>query len=199
MGTKRKVIKIKTIEKPVKGYEGLYTVDSNGNIWNDKTWTRLFQDKNKYGYNYVKLKGHDGEVKNCRVHRVVAIAFLENPNNYTDVNHKNENKRDNRVENLEWCDRKYNSRYGTARKRLSLHRRNSPKVKRKPVIRLFDYKYFDSMDETKYYGCSPTHVRECCNGTRKTHKGSRWRYATHEEVLKYGKKYNFVKRVERGC
>lgn len=83
-------------------------------------------------------------------------------------------------------------------KRLSLHRRNSPKVKRKPVIRLFDYKYFNSMDETKYYGYSPTHVRECCNGIRKTHKGSNWRYATRDEVLKYGRKYSFVKNMERG-
>lgn len=184
--------------KSIPGYEGLYSADSDGDIWNDKTWTILAQDKNKYGYNYVKLKGKDGKVKNCRVHRLVALAFLPNPNCYTDVNHKNENKRDNRLCNLEWCDRGQNSRYGTARERLSKNRRNSAKVKRSPVIRMPGNKYYNSLEETRRDGYIPSHVRECCNGERKTHGNFRWRYATEEEKKKYGRKYTFIKNLERG-
>jgi hypothetical protein len=135
----------------------------------------------------------NGKRKKYRVHRLVAEAFLDNPNNFTDVNHKNENKRDNRLCNLEWCDRKYNSSYGTAQARLSTSRKNSPKVYRVPVIRIFPYKFYNSIEETRKDGYCPTHVRECCLGIRKTHKNSEWRFAVNKEVKKFGKVYTFIK------
>lgn len=68
--------------------------------------------ESKKGYYQVTLI-KDGKKKHYRVHRLVASAFLENPFNYTDVNHKDENKTNNHVDNLEWCTRKYNNNYGT--------------------------------------------------------------------------------------
>ena len=64
----------------------------------------------------------DGERKFYSIHRLVAQTFLDNPNNYPCVNHKNENPADNRLDNLEWCTHAYNSNYGTRNQRLSKSR-----------------------------------------------------------------------------
>lgn len=119
------------IWKAVKGYEGLYEVSNLGNV---RSLDKVIKSKHngttlrkgriltpfyeeKKGYYQVALT-KDGKVKKYRVHRLVAIAFLENPFNYTDVNHKDENKINNNVDNLEWCTRKYNNNYGTKRERI---------------------------------------------------------------------------------
>ena len=67
--------------------------------------------KTKGGYLRLPLTINN-KAKSYLVHRLVALAFIPNPNNYPEVNHKNEDKTDNRVENLEWCDRSYNINYG---------------------------------------------------------------------------------------
>lgn len=70
------------------------------------------------------LKGNDGLNHTMRVHRIVAMAFLDNPNNYPIINHKDENPSNNHVDNLEWCTYKYNTNYGTAIERRSLSKEN---------------------------------------------------------------------------
>lgn len=102
---------------------GVYEVSDQGNVRNRKTGRLLKQVKNKDGYLQVGLR-EDGKSKSFRVHRLVAFAFIPNPDNLPQVNHKNEDKTDNRVENLEWCDAKYNSNYGTHNKRVSNGVRN---------------------------------------------------------------------------
>lgn len=111
--------------KDIKGYEGLYEVSNLGNVRSlDRTVKRgqgytikegrvltpFYEEKKGY---YQVVLAKDGKAKTYRVHRLVAVAFLENPNNYTDVNHKDEVKTNNNVDNLEWCTRKYNNNYGT--------------------------------------------------------------------------------------
>ena len=97
--------------KNVIGYEGLYEVSNIGNVRNVRRNTLLKLSKNNYGYIQVYLY-KNGIRTGLKVHRLVAEAFLPNPDGLPQVNHKNEDKSDNRVDNLEWCDHKYNINYG---------------------------------------------------------------------------------------
>lgn len=87
----------------------IYSVNNKGQVRNDNTGRILKYRTAGSGYYCVGING-----KNQYVHRLVAEAFLPNPNNLPCINHKSENKAENFVENLEWCDYKYNSNYGSA-------------------------------------------------------------------------------------
>lgn len=111
------------IWKDVEGYPN-YMVSSMGNVkslnyrGNTGKEKMLKYDNNK-GYNRVLLY-KDGKYKKYMVHRLVAQAFIPNPNNYPIINHKNENTIDNRVENLEWCTHQYNTNYGSRSKKFAI-------------------------------------------------------------------------------
>ena len=103
--------------KDIKGYEGLYAVTSCGKVWGYKR--KMFLSPRLHnGYLRVALS-NNGTTKDFFVQRIVAEAFIPNPNNLPQVNHKDENKENNCVENLEWCDAKYNINYGTRNSRMS--------------------------------------------------------------------------------
>lgn len=117
--------------REVVGYEGLYQVSNYGNVKSyDRYYTllnggiRLHKGKilkqHCRIYNKVVLS-KNGIIKTFDVHRLVALAFIPNPhpNEWNQVNHKNEDKTNNRVTNLEWCDNSYNQRYGSCPKRKS--------------------------------------------------------------------------------
>lgn len=93
----------------------LYSINSIGQIRNNKTNKLLSLHKNKYGYIIAGLKINN-KYKSFSVHRLVAKLFINNPNpkEFNVVNHINENKSDNRAENLEWCTQSYNHNYGNA-------------------------------------------------------------------------------------
>lgn len=93
-----------------------YQVSNTGKVRNIKDFRLLGQQLNKAGYYIVNLR-KDLESYTCLVHRLVAIAFLPNPDNLPIVNHKDENTINPNVENLEWCTAKYNVNYGTAKER----------------------------------------------------------------------------------
>jgi len=105
--------------KPVSGYEGHYEVDNLGNVYSVKRDRRILVKRlNTNGYEVVTLcKG--GVQRTMRVHRIVASAFLPNPDNLPFINHKDENRINNSVENLEWCTPRYNLIYGGARERAA--------------------------------------------------------------------------------
>lgn len=120
--------------KDVVGYEGLYQISSYGevksldkeiNLSNGGIYVKLgkmlLKHEDKYGYWTVTLY-RNRIPKTLKIHRLVALAFLENPNSLSQVNHKDENKKNNHVDNLEWCDCKYNNSYGTRNKRISASR-----------------------------------------------------------------------------
>lgn len=93
-----------------------YQVSNTGKVRNLKDFRLLGQSLNKNGYYTVNLR-RDLESYTCLVHRLVAIAFIPNPDNLPIVNHKDENTINPNVENLEWCTEEYNVNYGTARER----------------------------------------------------------------------------------
>ena len=93
-----------------------YSVNDLGEVFNNKTGRKLRQTV-KRGYCNVYLYNADGR-KFFLVHRLVAQAFVPNPNKYPEINHKDENPLNNCAENLEWCTSKYNSNYGTHKEKL---------------------------------------------------------------------------------
>lgn len=99
--------------KDIKGYEGLYAITSCGKVWSYRR-NRFLKSRDK-GDGYVKatLTDRNGKATDRSIHRLVADAYIPNPDNLPEVNHKNENKAKNNVQNLEWCTRQYNVSYGT--------------------------------------------------------------------------------------
>ena len=96
----------------VPGYEGLYEVSNIGNVRNVRRNKLLRLQKTNNGYIRVVLS-KNGIKTGFQVHRLIAQAFLPNPDNLPQINHKDEDKTNNNVTNLEWCDAKYNNNYGT--------------------------------------------------------------------------------------
>ena len=120
---------VEVVRKPVKGYEGYYEVDQFGRVYsvdrlipvndNGRQYNKALgrkqmkQNMHSKGYKVVSLT-KDGKTKTVFVHRIVAEAFISNEDNLPMVNHKDEDKTNNFVENLEWCTAKYNRSYGKA-------------------------------------------------------------------------------------
>lgn len=117
--------------KDIFGYDGMYQVSDIGRIRSKKygRWKMLKHRKTIYGYLQVALC-KDGKPKNIPVHRLVANAFIPNDNIFNDqVNHKDENKENNRVDNLEWCDCRYNNTYNNIRRRCRENNCKRHKIK----------------------------------------------------------------------
>lgn len=165
--------------KDIPNYEGLYQVSDYGEVKNVKRGMTLKQCKHRLGYLSVMLY-KDGQPKRIMVHRLVAMTFLENPNLLGFVNHKDENKTNNRVDNLEWCTREYNLKYGTVPERISKKRGHGARKKRRVIQMDADGKIVMTWDsiaqasaETK---TQRTSIFECCNGIHKTANGFMWSY-----------------------
>lgn len=106
------------IWKDIEGYEGLYQVSNLGRVRNKHNKILRYRISNCGYYRYALCK--DGKYKYLSIHRLVAEAFIPNPDNLPCVNHKDENKKNNFVDNLEWCTSAYNNIYGTRRKRMAV-------------------------------------------------------------------------------
>ena len=120
----------------VKGFEGMYKVNRKGEIYQILNNIIRTPKDNGYGYNNINLNKNGKKITKY-IHRIVAEAFIPNPNNYPMVNHKDENKKNNNVENLEWCTASYNNNYGTSKVRRTLSTKetwkNMSEEKRKEI------------------------------------------------------------------
>lgn len=175
--------------KGYEDYKGLYKVSNLGRVKNNRGLIKS-PELNHKGYYRVQLY-NKGKRKNKRINRLVALAFIPNPNNYPMVNHKDENKLNNRVSNLEWCTNKYNCNYGTVRERIAktlskvmkgkYTSGNNPNAKE---VVMYDkqgnkLKEFDCIkDAERYLGKSHanTNISKCCKGKQKTAYGYKWKY-----------------------
>lgn len=130
--------------------------------------------RKKYGGYLVVTMYKNGKPKTVFIHRIVACTFIPNPNGLKEINHINENKHDNRVENLEWCDRDYNIHHGTRGKRQG--EKQSRKVKA-TNIKTGEVIVFNSIKQaSEETGCDMSLIVKVCKGKRKTCGGFHWEY-----------------------
>lgn len=122
------------------------------------------------GYKVVNLLG-----KRIGVHRLVAMAFIPNPNELPLINHKNENKADNRVENLEWCTQQYNVNYGTRNKRVS--EKLSKSVLQISIDGILVNQYYGIHEAMRQTGIDARNIHSVLKGKRRTTGGFIWKYA----------------------
>ena len=175
-----------------------YAVDTEGNVWSyprngtKKQICKLKGKISKYGYISVVL--HINNIgKTFNVHRLIALAFIPNPNNYPQVNHKNEDKTDNRVTNLEWCTAKYNANYGTRNIRQSAkisgekhpfyNKTSKNSHLSKPIVQyskdnVFIKEWPCAADVHRELGISNGNISMCCNGKLPHTNGFIWRFKT---------------------
>ena len=149
--------------RDIKGYEGKYKISSYGKVKSlkHKDEKLLKPSYDKDGYKQVILC-NNGKGKKWFIHRLVAIHFLPNPNNLPQVNHKDEDKANNVVENLEWCTCKYNINYGTAKNKKA-------KSQGRQVLCITTGEIFYSVREAgRHYSISKSHISECCKGKAKS-------------------------------
>ena len=185
--------------KDIVGFEGLYKVSNKGNIYSvgrrdsrgHRRRGRMLSPghNNLNGYPQVGLR-KNGVLKIKYIHRLVAETFLPNPEGWPQVNHRDEVRDNNNVENLEWCTSKYNNIYGTRIERVV--RARSKKVKA-TNIKTNEVITFNSTQEAKLKGFSGGCVSAACRGVYKgrdgklvggdgrTYKGYRWSYEKDEE------------------
>ena len=181
------------IWKDIQGYEGHYQVSSKGNVrsldrYIECRGTYRFQKGktlkpyiNKFGYRQVILYDKNG-YKLHRINRLVAQSFIPNPNNLPQVNHKDEVKTNDCVNNLEWCTCLYNLTYNDLH-----HRRNNMNNKKsKQVVQIKEGKViatYPSINEAaRTLKCNSGNIVRCCKGEKKTAYGYQWRYAESEEI-----------------
>ena len=155
--------------KDIQGYEGVYAVTSCGKVYSYKSKKFLSLGKRRDGYLQITLHKNDKQ-KTYRVHRLVAEAYLPNPEGLPQVNHKDENKENNALPNLEWCDQKYNMNYGSRNEKAG-------KALSKPVFCVELNKTFDGVRAAaRELGLDQSRIGKCCTGKQKTTGGFHFRY-----------------------
>ena len=157
--------------KKLTGYDRPYMVSTDGRVSNGKRL--LSTGIRSSGYYSVALR-RNGMYKNMLVHRLVALAYIPNPNGYPCVNHRDEDRYNNSVDNLEWCTYEYNNNYGTCRQRSAAHRR-------KPVLQMtldgeIIRRWDGVVDAARDLHISRSGIAGAARGATATSGGYRWRY-----------------------
>lgn len=159
--------------KSVVGFEEHYLVSDSGQIWSLRRHKALKPKIDRYGYEVVGLSAN-GKLHHRTIHRLVARAFIPNPNNLPTVNHINEDKTDNRVSNLEWASIADNDNHGTRNERMANTKCRLPVEQIFPDGTMVRYKGVkDAYRKTGVNRCS---IALCCKNIRKTAGGYKWRY-----------------------
>lgn len=166
-----------SIWRPVPEFENLYEVSSSGEV---RSLCKRYRNEIRLLKQGVGSKGYlnvtlcaGGKQKTVNVHRLVASVFLPNPDNLPCVNHKDENKTNNKVENLEWCSYYYNNTYGERLTKSALKRGI-------PVICIeTGVKYPSAYAAHRMTGITQSKICLCCHGKAKTAGGYHWAFIDH--------------------
>ena len=149
------------IWKKIKDYEGLYWISNLGRVKNRHG--RVLKPEIRQGYYSIDLmKNH--KRKKYRIHRLVAEAFIENPDNLPQVNHKDENKLNNEADNLEWCDNTYNTHY-SRHENLAVYCFD------------LDQEFKSASEAAVHLGLCRTSIVKCCRGQLHQVGGMLWCYS----------------------
>lgn len=170
------------IWRDIKGFEGLYQVSNMGRVKSFRKSKKLCEPEEyilknysaNNGYLQVYLYGHKKR-KAPLVHRLVAEAFVPNPNNYPHVNHKDENRSNNVADNLEWCTAAYNNEYGTAKIRAAIT--HGAMVEQYLPNGVFLAKYACVSVASKITGVPDGSIQKCASGKVVSGGGYIWKYA----------------------
>ena len=174
--------------------------------------TKIMKNNTAGRYQQVTLRTN-GKDKPYAIHRLVANYFIANPLGLPMINHKNEDKSDNRANNLEWCDAKYNTCYGKARERaFKTYKKNHPVTLCQYSKEGFLLHEFSSLKEAgQCTGCNPNNIRAVCKGKYISSMGFIWRYkddpfdkyptsrkSKAKVIIQYTKNGTFIKKHPRG-
>ena len=177
--------------KDIEGFEGLYQVSNLGNVKSLRYrgvtgWEKNLVPKiNNSGRLWVELL-KDGTRKCFLIHRLVGFAFIPNPLNLPQINHMDENPKNNCVDNLEWCTQEYNIKYFMERHPSHTSNRKSTgrynRKLEKPVNQIdregnIVKQWADARTVVNEMGFNQWSITQCCDGKRKTAYGFRWQYA----------------------
>ncbi len=204
---------MKEIWKDIEGYEGLYQVSNLGRVKslksykNGKNGIKIPKQEKILKNSLVKRTGYyrvslsrNGAFISQQVHRLVAKAFIPNPAGYSQINHKDENKSNNVVNNLEWCDSKYNNNYGAHSQHISETRRKNKKGYKKVVQYDLDNnlicEYESTREAARTLNIQNSIISRCCRGLKKTYKNSIWKYKENEYESISKKNNNSFKKKE---
>lgn len=186
------------IWKDIKGYENLYQVSNMGRVksleriiirCDNKTQTIKEKIlKTRIGNNgyYTIILSKKGEIKKIDIHRLIAIAFIPNPDNKPCIDHINGDRTDNRIENLRWVTQKenINNPISISKMKKNHHLKNTFGAEHplsKPILQFtldgkLVRKWDSAVDIKKELGFNNCHISSCCNGKRKTANGYIWKY-----------------------
>ena len=159
--------------RDIKGYEGYYAITSCGKVWSYRR--KQFLKPRSVGSGYLSVMlCVNGSKKEAYVHRLVAEAYIPNPDNLPQVNHLDENKTKNNVNNLEWCSAKYNANYGTRNERMGKH-------SQKPVRCIETGETYQSVkDAAAAHSLTPSSLSAHLRGVNKTFAKLHWEYIKGE-------------------
>ena len=168
---------MKEIWRDIKGVEGKYMVSNMGRV-KSLNYKRTGKEKIMKGVDdgrgYLILNLYrEGKGKTCKIHKLVAQAFLENPKGYNEVNHKDENKYNNCADNLEFCSRQYNVEYSQGKAVIGINK-----------VSGLILEFPSLMEASRQMGISQGNITMCCQGKKyKSAGGYYWHYASDSEEV----------------
>lgn len=176
----------KEIWKDISNFEGRYMVSNLGRVkslkYRHHNKEEILKQENNFNYKRVCLFTKDGKRHHFRVHRLVAMAFIPNPNKYKEINHKDENPSNNCVDNLEWCEHKYNINYGTRTEKAKLNIIKS--ILQYDKNNNFIKQYNSITEVEKEFNFNRSNIIACAKGRILTAYGYKWKYANEKELVK---------------